>query len=211
MSDFIDINRLDYINPEYIYLPEEFSELEKMHGNYRDKAVKFLIKNNLKRQTSRNHPPAFMVFRIYFCDLWEWHIPEKLSEIIEEIKSGVETILPCKWDCVWILKITGNSGVPVYFCDIVIFLPDQMMQKNFRECLLRKFRNSAFVSEIKYLDPKNITAKEMVIPTHYDMFEGNLADPSEFLDYAGVKYPGMKTMLLNPGVVTRLRLRQFAF
>ena len=51
----------------------------------------------------------------------------------------------------------------------------------------------------------------MVIPAHYDMFEGNLADPSEFLDYAGVKYPGMKTMLLNPGVVTRLRLRQFAF
>ena len=162
MSDFIDINRLDYVNPEYIYLPEEFSKLEEMHGNYRDKAVKFLIKNNLKRQTSRNHPPAFMVFRIYFCDLWEWHIPEKLSEIIEEIKSGVETILPCKWDCVWILKITGNSGVPVYFCDIVIFLPDQMIHKNFRKCLLRKFRNSAFVSEIKYLDPKNITAKEMV-------------------------------------------------
>ena len=50
MSEFIDINRLDYINPEYIYLPEEFSELEKMHGNYRDKAVKFLIKNNLKKQ-----------------------------------------------------------------------------------------------------------------------------------------------------------------
>ena len=48
MSEFIDINRLDYVNPEYIYLPEEFSKFEEMHGNYRDKAVKFLIKTILK-------------------------------------------------------------------------------------------------------------------------------------------------------------------
>ena len=47
----------------------------------------------------------------------------------------------------------------------------------------------------------------MVSPAHYDMFKGNLADPFEFLDYVKVKYPEMRTLLLDPGVVTRLKLR----
>lgn len=47
----------------------------------------------------------------------------------------------------------------------------------------------------------------MVIPAHYDMFEGNLADPEPFIDYVNVKYPDMKSRLTDPGAVIRLKLR----
>ncbi|MBE6356102.1 MAG: MBL fold metallo-hydrolase [Lentisphaerae bacterium] len=47
----------------------------------------------------------------------------------------------------------------------------------------------------------------MVIPAHYDMFDGNLADPSGFLDYVSVKYPEMQSRLLAPGEVVCLKLR----
>ena len=42
---------------------------------------------------------------------------------------------------------------------------------------------------------------EWVIPAHYDMFEGNLADPQLFLDYVEAKYPGLKTKKLDPGEI----------
>ena len=35
----------------------------------------------------------------------------------------------------------------------------------------------------------------MTIPTHYDMFENNSADPQPFIDYMKVKYPNSKTLL----------------
>ena len=36
-------------------------------------------------------------------------------------------------------------------------------------------------------------APRMTIPTHYDMFAGNLEDPSLFLDYLRVKFPGLQS------------------
>jgi L-ascorbate 6-phosphate lactonase len=39
----------------------------------------------------------------------------------------------------------------------------------------------------------------LTIPAHYDMFKGNSADPKLFVDYMKVKYPDLKTMLLEHG------------
>ncbi len=46
-----------------------------------------------------------------------------------------------------------------------------------------------------------------VIPAHYDMFPGNTEDPQLFLDYMAVKYPQIKTELLNPGEIRILKLK----
>lgn len=37
------------------------------------------------------------------------------------------------------------------------------------------------------------------VPTHYDMFAGNTADPQAFVDYAAVKYPDLKTKVCGYG------------
>ena len=50
MSGFIDINRLDYVDPEQIHIPEEFSELQQIHASYNKQVVTFLIKNSLKNK-----------------------------------------------------------------------------------------------------------------------------------------------------------------
>jgi L-ascorbate 6-phosphate lactonase len=35
----------------------------------------------------------------------------------------------------------------------------------------------------------------LVVPTHFEMFEGNQEDPQLFIDYVAVKYPSLKTMI----------------
>jgi L-ascorbate metabolism protein UlaG (beta-lactamase superfamily) len=40
---------------------------------------------------------------------------------------------------------------------------------------------------------------KMVIPVHYDMFKGNLEDPSLFADYLAVKYPSQSYWIGEPG------------
>ena len=47
----------------------------------------------------------------------------------------------------------------------------------------------------------------MVIPAHYDMFQGNLENPELFMDYMAVKYPAVKTRILAPGEVCVLSLK----
>jgi L-ascorbate metabolism protein UlaG (beta-lactamase superfamily) len=39
----------------------------------------------------------------------------------------------------------------------------------------------------------------LVIPTHYGMFESNTENPELFVDYARVKYPGLRTKVCRPG------------
>jgi L-ascorbate metabolism protein UlaG (beta-lactamase superfamily) len=39
----------------------------------------------------------------------------------------------------------------------------------------------------------------LVVPTHFDMFGGNLEDPQLFTDYIAVKYPSLKTMIPRHG------------
>lgn len=41
----------------------------------------------------------------------------------------------------------------------------------------------------------------LTIPAHYDMFEGNSADPALFIKYMKVKYPGLKTSLMKHGKI----------
>ncbi|HBC87030.1 MAG TPA: MBL fold metallo-hydrolase [Lentisphaeria bacterium] len=41
----------------------------------------------------------------------------------------------------------------------------------------------------------------LTIPAHYDMFKGNSVDPQLFIDYMKVKYPTLKTMLMEHGKV----------
>lgn len=38
-----------------------------------------------------------------------------------------------------------------------------------------------------------------VVPTHWDMFEGNLADPQAFVRYVSVKYPQTRAHVMNYG------------
>lgn len=45
----------------------------------------------------------------------------------------------------------------------------------------------------------------LVVPTHYDMFDGNLADPEEFRAYIEVKYPCLRAMVCQPGERVVLR------
>ena len=37
------------------------------------------------------------------------------------------------------------------------------------------------------------------VPTHYDMFGGNLEDPKHFVDYLRVKYPNLKAKICHYG------------
>lgn len=41
----------------------------------------------------------------------------------------------------------------------------------------------------------------LTIPTHYDMFTSNPGDPQAFVEYAKVKYPGMRTRVFEYGEV----------
>ena len=41
----------------------------------------------------------------------------------------------------------------------------------------------------------------MVIPAHYDMFQGNLENPELFIDYMTVKYPMVRSKILHPGEI----------
>jgi L-ascorbate 6-phosphate lactonase len=42
----------------------------------------------------------------------------------------------------------------------------------------------------------------LTVPTHYDMFDGNLEDVTKFTDYMTVKYPRLKTHVCGYGLRT---------
>ena len=42
----------------------------------------------------------------------------------------------------------------------------------------------------------------LAVPAHFDMFEGNTADPRRFADYIAVKYPGTRVIIPNYGTRT---------
>jgi L-ascorbate metabolism protein UlaG (beta-lactamase superfamily) len=42
----------------------------------------------------------------------------------------------------------------------------------------------------------------LTVPAHFDMFDGNTADPEAFRDYAAIKYPGLNTLIPEHGVRT---------
>ena len=46
-----------------------------------------------------------------------------------------------------------------------------------------------------------LSGTEIAIPAHYDMFAGNLENPQNFIDYANVKFPQLKTQILSPGEI----------
>ena len=43
-------------------------------------------------------------------------------------------------------------------------------------------------------------APALAVPTHWDMFPGNTEDPGLFVDYLGVKYPTIPTLIPRPGM-----------
>jgi len=48
----------------------------------------------------------------------------------------------------------------------------------------------------------------LTIPTHYDMFAGNLEDPQLFLDYLRVKYPELRSRICRYGEQVQLDCRK---
>ena len=44
-----------------------------------------------------------------------------------------------------------------------------------------------------------------VVPTHYDMFEGNLANAEDFRDYLNIKYPHVQAIIPNYGQMQVLK------
>lgn len=51
------------------------------------------------------------------------------------------------------------------------------------------------------VDLAGSVAPGLVVPGHYDMFEGNLENPQLFVDYAGVKFPQLATGIMPPGEI----------
>lgn len=48
-------------------------------------------------------------------------------------------------------------------------------------------------------------APRLVAPMHYDMFAGNSADPAQFVDYLGAKFPGQAVWVGEHGVAVDVR------
>lgn len=51
------------------------------------------------------------------------------------------------------------------------------------------------------VDLAGLAETKIVIPAHYDMFEGNLENPQLFIDYAEIKFPQITARLLSPGEI----------
>lgn len=49
------------------------------------------------------------------------------------------------------------------------------------------------------VDLAGTIAVTLAVPAHYDMFTGNLADPNDFVAYARVKYPALRTHICRYG------------
>ncbi|MBE6375867.1 MAG: hypothetical protein E7050_05310 [Lentisphaerae bacterium] len=124
MKSFINITRLDYIKKKDIILCNELKMLQHLYGIYNSKAVEFIIKNNLLRHEAEKEKLSFVAVRIVFKDIWEWHIPEELQKIIAETGKNLLSGKSGPMDCLWILKSTSDKKIPVFFCDIIFFLPD---------------------------------------------------------------------------------------
>ena len=53
-------------------------------------------------------------------------------------------------------------------------------------------------------DLAGVIKPSLTIPAHYDMFKGNSIDPQLFIDYMKVKYPALKTMVMEHGKVVTI-------
>ena len=64
-----------------------------------------------------------------------------------------------------------------------------------------RFRNN-IVGNLTYQEAADLAgefAPGLVVPAHYDMFDGNLADPEAFRAYVDVKHPNQRTMICEHG------------
>ena len=121
MKTFININRLDYMNPEYVVCQDRYDFLQQLYKVYCHETVDFIVQNNIQRRQFDNQQFSFVAIRIIFKDIWEWHIPQELESIIA--KTGKQFFpASTKMDCLWMLKETYQDDIPVYFCDIMFFL-----------------------------------------------------------------------------------------
>lgn len=125
MKAFVNITRLDYLNPEDVVFRDELKILKSLYKTYSYKAIEFIIKNNLHRRKAEKNDLSLVAMRVVFKDIWEWHIPDELKQIITRtVKIFAPEGTPRGLDCLWMLKETLQKNIPVYFCDIVFFLPD---------------------------------------------------------------------------------------
>jgi L-ascorbate 6-phosphate lactonase len=64
-----------------------------------------------------------------------------------------------------------------------------------------RFRSN-IVGNLTYQEAADLAgefAPRLVVPAHYDMFDGNLADPEAFRAYVEVKHPNQRTMICEHG------------
>lgn len=149
MDKFVNTHRLDYLRHSEVFIRHEFFQLQKMGELYRHRTAAFLIRNNLHKYLHLHRQVYFSVLRIYFRDLWEWHIREeiiKIAGIIEEDIFISPTALP---DCLWMLK--RKSGTLVYFCDIVFFWHGDFWENNWHKTVENLDRNCPYISKVEIL------------------------------------------------------------
>ena len=151
MARFINSSRLDYLCLNDVFIRKEFIRLKKLNEYYNHRTAEFLIKNNFCKHLLRHKNICLAVFRIHFCDIWEWHIREEIIKIAENIEKqyfGDSSKMP---DCIWMLKMENTGHLPCYYCDIAFFWHHKTVDK----CWIRKLNDlpetSPYVSKIEVL------------------------------------------------------------
>lgn len=157
MARFVNTDRLDYLCQTDVFIRKEFIRLKKMNEQYRYRTAEFLIKNNFYKHLFRHHNISFAVFRIHFCDIWEWHIREEIVNIVNDIEKEFFCIR--KPDCMWMLKCSVTNRIPCYYCDLAFFWHHETEDDNWCDKLCGLSENSPHISGVEILvqnDSKNI-------------------------------------------------------
>jgi len=156
MKKFIDINRLDYLNPAFVKKEKTFLELQKIHCFFKSSAADFIIENSIARHSKPGTPALCAVLRLFFCNVWEWHIADEVYKFLENfIAQAPENSSPC--DCIWLLKVAEKKRIPVYFCDIAFFWTKSQNNCGWPESLEWKMKKTEFIEKMQLLIPPQCT------------------------------------------------------
>lgn len=163
MDKFINTHRLDYLRHSEVFIRREFFCLQKIGQLYRHRTAEFLIRNNLCKYLYRHQQVSFLVLRIYFRDLWEWHIRDEIIKITGAIENANFISPATVPDCIWMLKRKSKSGVFVYFCDIVFFWHGTLGEERWRETVKDLDRSCPYISRVEILTQSSDPESEKAI------------------------------------------------
>ena len=165
MKKFIDINRLDHINPGFIEKSGKFLELRKIHDFFKSSAAAFIIENSIARHSRPGNPAICSVMRLNFHDLWEWHIAEELHQVIEKtIVAAPETAIP--GDCLLMHKAAIQKCGPLYFCDIACFWPQPADAEKWLEIMAGTANSGEYSGQLQILIPPQPSDNHLAILQH---------------------------------------------